>query len=113
MHAQVACRSGYEQLLTQLLQCRALNINARDRVDYTPLMLACKHGRLQCVKVLLQQHCLDVLLVDGVHFLLIYAAVVSAAQVPPMRKSRDPINYSGECIRAAQRVHGILTVHPA
>ena len=48
-----ACKKGQLARLSELLNCKAVNINARDNNGWTPLHEAVCHGHLACVRELL------------------------------------------------------------
>ena len=49
-----ACLSDTDEVLKYLLTIKGLNINAVDTTGYTPLHLAAFHGKLNCVKLLVE-----------------------------------------------------------
>ena len=67
----LACKKGDLNKLAQLLNCKNVNINAKDNNGWTPLHEAVCHGQLRCVQMLLHakngSSCTDMLVQAGDH----------------------------------------------
>jgi ankyrin repeat protein len=57
----IACRYGHDDIMRILLrECPDIDVNRRSFYDVTPLQLACHHGKVQVVKLLLKDPRVDV-----------------------------------------------------
>ena len=64
----LAVSHGRQEMVRALLDCGA-NVNVQDDEGSTALMCACEHGRVEIVKLLLEQPGCDISIVDNVRLI--------------------------------------------